>query len=290
MKRNNSVENLIFINKKIKATISINTHNDNIVDIQNNDLSNQKDDPINTNDTHENVLSNQNTTCIQSQCCVFDFDNTITGGMGNDTKIFHVWKVLYGQYDHNRDTSDWDDNSKKLIEKNFTVRGDNNPDIVLLKNAPHLIEHFMGGVERLEKIKNFLEQLSKKVPIYISSNGDVQIIYYFLVGAGLIQFITGIHGAIYGDRRRNGCLLTLPSENKDVINPFDSELCKTMHRKKEYFMKTLIKCNDIDKILFIDDNDEFIESNNIDVFRHTEFNPEGNGLTDNCCLFILNQF
>ena len=219
--------------------------------------------------------------------CVFDFDNTITQ--------LHLWKIFFGQYniDNDINISNWDNNSVFLIRNKFIVGNQRNPDIKLFKYATSLVVHIMGGHNRLTQMQDFFKLLSKKANIYISSNGDTQMIYYFLVNAQLIQYISGIHGRLYGSPKRKGCFLILPITDKDNINPFDYKYCRVgVTEHKGHFMNGLLnnKKYGINNILFIDDNDEKISNGNITVFKHRDFTYEGKGLTENCCSAILDYF
>ena len=112
------------------------------------------------------------------------------------------------------------------------------------------------------------------------------MIYYFLVNTGIIQYINGIHGRLYGDTIRSGCFLI--NMKKQDINPFDNKHYINIDSNKEMFMNFLMYNNMANKILFIDDNNENIKNNNITVFSHEEFQHEGYGLTEKCCDVILN--
>lgn len=214
--------------------------------------------------------------------CVFDFDNTITGSDNNIgcSKNLHLWKVINGHYKLNVDMTGWDKESLDIMNGKYNVQN--------FKYATSLVTRFMGGINRLARIREFFKSVSKHKNIFISSNGDVQIIYYFLLNAGIIQYISGIHGRMFGDPKRHGCLLYLPNMVDYQINPFDNKYCMSMYDEKINFMNYLIHNGVCNKILFVDDNNEYINNKNIIVFSHKEFKYEGNGLTQNCCNNILN--
>jgi hypothetical protein len=217
---------------------------------------------------------------------VFDFDNTITGSDNilQSPKNFHLWKIMYGKHKIFENTYDWDEDSKFIIKQQFNSNKENNCDVKKFANATSLVTYFMGGQHRLTRFRIFFEALSKKANIYISSNGDTQMIYYFLVNANLIKYISGIHGRMYNDKERQGCFLSLKDEYD--IDPFDVKYCQKTSGSKKIFMEKLL--NKFEKILFVDDNDEDIINEKIIVFKHNEFKHEGYGLNIKCCFEILN--
>ena len=193
--------------------------NDNNNDNDNNNNNNNDNNDNNNNNNNDNNNDNGN-------AFVLDFDNTLTGP--RITKKFpqsyHTWKVLNwnnGDYVCCANIKYWDKNSKLLV-KNFGQLSIDH--IKLLEYAPDLCAYFFDGRKGVRKLKKQLEKLNRYGPVYISSNGDMQVIYYILKCTKLLQFIKGIHAMDFLTRKKghfiNVCATINPFLDAEIV-PFD---------------------------------------------------------------------